>query len=293
MKSNIGHTGAAAGVAGLIKTALMLRHRELVPTLHFRRPNPELELDSSPFRIAAAHEPLPADGPLIAGLSSFGMGGTNAHAILESPPEPRRAAPRTAGRGCSACPRPPPTALDRLRTELADRLDDRVRSGPARLDDVAWTLATGRRRFPHRLAVVADRPRGRRRRAARRAARAPGRGGAAGRVPVPGPGRAARGVRRRGAPAPARVPGRRSTSWPAGRASASASTWRRCCALDADPAWVRDTVHQQLGLFASATRSPAQLQDLGVEPAGMLGHSVGEYVAATVAGLWGPPTRSR
>ncbi len=286
VKSNIGHTGAAAGVAGLIKTALQLRHRELVPTLHFRRPNPELELDSSPFRIAAAHEPLPADGPLIAGLSSFGMGGTNAHAILESPPESARGAAHRRPRVfCLSAATP--AALDRMRTELADRVDDQVDGEPARLDDVAWTLATGRRRFPHRLAVVAEDHAGladalRAGPPARRAAVAP---------PVaflfPGQGSLRAGF---GAGAYARLPVFRETfDELAGQArdrfGVELATVLR---PDADPAWLRDTAHQQLGLFATGYALARQFQELGVRPAAMLGHSVGEYVAATVAGLWAP-----
>nr|WP_313885781.1 polyketide synthase [Fodinicola feengrottensis] len=118
VKSNLGHTAAAGGVAGLIKTALMLRHRELVPTLHVRRPNPELELDSSPFRIASSTQPWPADGPLLAGVSSFGVGGTNAHVIVESAPATVRSA-ATSRPGVFVISAATPNALRRLENDLA------------------------------------------------------------------------------------------------------------------------------------------------------------------------------
>ncbi|MEU3244438.1 polyketide synthase, partial [Streptomyces sp. NPDC006875] len=101
VKGNIGHTGVASGVAGLIKTALMLERGLLVPTAHFTRPNPLLELDSSPFRIVGRCEPWEprrGDGPRVAAVSSFGVGGTNAHVLLESAPRraplPDRGGPR-------------------------------------------------------------------------------------------------------------------------------------------------------------------------------------------------------
>ncbi|TGA96501.1 beta-ketoacyl synthase N-terminal-like domain-containing protein, partial [Streptomyces palmae] len=87
VKTNIGHLDTAAGMAGLIKTALMLRHRTIVPSLHFRTPNPDLELDRGPFRVATGTTAWPQGaGPRRAGVSSFGVGGTNAHVILEEPP---------------------------------------------------------------------------------------------------------------------------------------------------------------------------------------------------------------
>ena len=96
LKTNIGHLDAAAGVAGLIKTALALHHRTLPATLHFETPNPKLDLDNTPFFVNTHCRPWDAGGqPLRAGVSSFGVGGTNAHVVLEeapaaAPPEPGR-----------------------------------------------------------------------------------------------------------------------------------------------------------------------------------------------------------
>jgi acyl transferase domain-containing protein len=83
VKSNIGHTSAAAGIAGLIKTALALHHKTLPASLHFKEPNPRLELSSSPFFVVDSTRPWECDGPRRAGVSAFGVGGANAHVIME------------------------------------------------------------------------------------------------------------------------------------------------------------------------------------------------------------------
>ncbi|WWM25241.1 polyketide synthase [Streptomyces sp. B21-104] len=111
VKGNIGHTGAVSGVAGLIKTVLMLEHGQIVPTVHFTSPNPLLELEASPFRVAAANEPWPDRGTRLAAVSSFGVGGTNAHVLLQG----RRAAPPARDVPASTrspCPRPLRTRSD-------------------------------------------------------------------------------------------------------------------------------------------------------------------------------------
>lgn len=98
VKTNIGHLDTAAGLAGLIKTALMLEHGTLVPSLHYTAPNPDIDFAASPFFVNTEATAWPAaDGPRLAGVSSFGIGGTNAHVVLQEPPA-RTAAPR--GRDC-------------------------------------------------------------------------------------------------------------------------------------------------------------------------------------------------
>jgi phthiocerol/phenolphthiocerol synthesis type-I polyketide synthase E len=88
VKSNIGHLDAAAGVAGLIKTVLALKHRQLPPSLHYRQPNPQIDFASSPFYVNSQLREWKADGGVLrAGVSAFGVGGTNAHVILEEAPE--------------------------------------------------------------------------------------------------------------------------------------------------------------------------------------------------------------
>ncbi|HEU4963914.1 MAG TPA: amino acid adenylation domain-containing protein, partial [Bacilli bacterium] len=91
VKTNIGHLGSAAGIAGLIKTALALKHKELPPSLHYRTPNPEINFADSPFYVNEQRRPWVAENgqPLVAGVSSFGIGGTNAHVILTEAPAVR------------------------------------------------------------------------------------------------------------------------------------------------------------------------------------------------------------
>ncbi|WP_175795786.1 ketoacyl-synthetase C-terminal extension domain-containing protein, partial [Burkholderia ambifaria] len=92
VKTNIGHLESAAGIASLIKTALALHHRAIPPNLHFRSINPEIALDGTPFRIPQQVTPWQSDhGPRMAGVSSFGFGGTNAHMILSEAPRPGEA----------------------------------------------------------------------------------------------------------------------------------------------------------------------------------------------------------
>jgi acyl transferase domain-containing protein len=150
VKTNIGHTDAAAGVIGLIKAALALKY-ELIPgTLHFRTPNPELGLDGSPFTVSARPRPWPRTGvPRRAGVNSLGIGGTNAHAVLEEAP----AVPDGPARPIQLLPLSArsPQALREAASRLADRLETEAPS----LADVAWTLQTGRRDFASRAFVVA------------------------------------------------------------------------------------------------------------------------------------------
>ncbi|MEU6235012.1 SDR family NAD(P)-dependent oxidoreductase, partial [Kitasatospora sp. NPDC047058] len=150
VKSNIGHLDAAAGVAGVIKTALMMRHRTLVPTVNHRTPNPAVDFATTPFRVGTDTVPWTAEGPLRAGVSSFGIGGTNAHAVLqEAPPAPAAGDSRTtqvlvlSARTASALR----TAAGRLAAHLEG--DD-----GAALADIAHTLAVGRRVHEYRLAVA-------------------------------------------------------------------------------------------------------------------------------------------
>jgi amino acid adenylation domain-containing protein len=151
LKTNIGHLDAAAGVASVIKTALALSHRELPPSLHFETPNPKIDFSAGPFRVNARLTRWESGGrPLLAGVSSFGIGGTNAHAILEEAPAPVVSGPSRPWQvlGLSAKTR---GALDAAAANLAAWLSDHA---DAPLADVAYTLQIGRRQFAHRRAVV-------------------------------------------------------------------------------------------------------------------------------------------
>ncbi len=148
VKSNIGHTTAAAGVASLIKTALALKRGIIPATLHFRRPNLQLDLERSPFYIVDRNIEWPAtDEPRRAGVSSFGIGGTNSHLILESAP-PTRDQRTGAERPFEILPvsARTPAQCDRLLASIG------AERGPAR--DIAGTLQLGRARFKYRGARV-------------------------------------------------------------------------------------------------------------------------------------------
>ncbi|OKH99762.1 hypothetical protein A6A06_22040 [Streptomyces sp. CB02923] len=155
VKTNIGHTHAAAGIAGLIKTVLSLQHRMLPPTLHFERPNPRIRFARTPFRV---NDELTAwtseSGPLRAGVSSFGLGGTGAHVVLEQAPEPVRTGD---GESRGDWHLLPVSARDAEGAErAAERLAAHLQDHPGlRLADVARTLQNGRRHFPHRRVAVA------------------------------------------------------------------------------------------------------------------------------------------
>jgi len=151
VKTNVGHLDTAAGMAGLIKTSLRLRHRTLVPSLNFRTPNPDIDFVDGPFRVNTELAKWPAnDGPRRAGVSSFGVGGTNAHAILEEPPPPPSPAP-ARGAELLVLSAATPDALARTTRDLARHLQGH----PEReLAAVAHTLAVGRRQHAHRRAVV-------------------------------------------------------------------------------------------------------------------------------------------
>jgi phthiocerol/phenolphthiocerol synthesis type-I polyketide synthase E len=152
VKTNIGHLDAAAGVAGLIKTVLMLEHKEVVASLHYEEANEKLEIGESPFYVAAESGKWEVrEGERRrAGVSSFGIGGTNAHVVLEESPD---VAP-TAEPGAFellVLSAKTPAALEVMTGNLAAHL----RQNPAlNLADVAFTCQSGRKAFPYRRVVV-------------------------------------------------------------------------------------------------------------------------------------------
>jgi acyl transferase domain-containing protein/acyl carrier protein len=152
VKSNIGHLDAAAGVAGLIKTALMLRNRTLPPAAMFTRPNPDLQIESTPFYVNTSLKEwkAPEEEPLRAGISSFGFGGTNAHVIVEEPPAPE---PTDQSREFQVLVMSAESAdgLERFSSSLAGHF---ARYSKIDVADAAFTLQAGRRAFRHRRAIV-------------------------------------------------------------------------------------------------------------------------------------------
>ena len=294
VKSNVGHLDAAAGVTGLIKTVLALAHRELPPTLHFERPNPELDLASSPFYVSAALAPWPGDGgPRRAGVSSFGLGGTNAHVIVEEAPPPPASGPSRPHQLLLLSARTP-TALAAAARDLARWL----RAHPAAsLADVAHTLQLGRHAFAERLATVAATP-----------------DEAAAALEALDPRRVIAGAAEAGErPVAFMFPGGGSQHPDMGRdLYRTEAVFRdevdRCVAALAPPLQreLRAALYPEDGDAAEAARRlrrpdvalPALFvteyalarlwMSWGIRPRAVIGHSLGEYVAACVAGVVSP-----
>jgi amino acid adenylation domain-containing protein len=152
VKSNIGHLTAAAGVAGLIKTALALHHRELPASLHFQTPNPHIDFQRTPFKVQTTMEPWtpPQGQPRRAGVSSFGVGGTNAHVVLQEAPTPT---PTETGLPVQLLllSAKQATTLDAATVNLQRHLTENPELD---LADVAFTLQTRRAVLAHRRFVV-------------------------------------------------------------------------------------------------------------------------------------------
>ncbi len=158
VKTNIGHLDAAAGIAGLIKTALALKHGMLPPSLHFQKPNPKIDFENSPFYVNRGLKPWPEQtSPRRAGVSSFGIGGTNAHAILREMDPHQPSEPARPWQMICLSARTP-SALD----QISERLVAYLKTHPQFKDsvsefhfaDVAYTLHVGRKHFEYRRSLV-------------------------------------------------------------------------------------------------------------------------------------------
>ncbi|MFC4061552.1 SDR family NAD(P)-dependent oxidoreductase [Planomonospora corallina] len=285
VKSNIGHLSQAAGIISVIKAVLALKHGLIPPTINYERPNPAIDFGDTPFYVASTLSKWETGGgPRRAGVSSFGIGGTNAHVVLEEAPraeaDPRPARPAHLLQVSAKTA----TALDAAVERLAGHLA--AGDGPD-LADVAHTLRTGRPEYAHRAAVVAAdradavaalRDRKRRRR---------GEAGA-------------------GSPAVVFLFSGQGAQY----AGMGAELYRtepvfaaavdECADLltehlgldlrelmfggapDAEET-LRRTRYTQPALFTVEYALARLWQSWGVRPAEMIGHSIGEYVAATVA----------
>ena len=153
LKSNVGHLDAAAGVSGLIKTVLSLQHAQIPPSLHFHKINPHIELAGSPFYVNDKLSDWPSgSAPRRAGVSSLGIGGTNAHVVLEEAPRPsltRQAKPYQI----LAVSGKTEAAADQAFSNLAAHLHAH---SELNLADVAFTCQLGRQAFPHRRALAVE-----------------------------------------------------------------------------------------------------------------------------------------
>ncbi|OBG36495.1 polyketide synthase [Mycobacterium alsense] len=289
VKTNIGHTGSAAGIAGLLKTVLALENHAIPPSLNFATPS--ADLDALGLCVNTALTPWPAgDGPRRAGVSSFGMGGTNAHVILEQAPEAPKG-PATAERDVA------PTAWvlsgrsERATVNQAARLRAHPTANTLRVADVAWSLATTRTVFEHRAVVTgADREalvdglegvaRGE-----PRANAVTGRAGTQPKTAFVFPGQGAQWLGM-GSELCARFPAFAT----AFDEAADALDGRLRLPLKdvlrgGDANLLGNTEFAQPALFAVEVALAALLRHWGVVPDVVLGHSVGEIAAAHLAGV--------
>lgn len=153
VKSNIGHADTAAGLAGLMKVVLGMQHGQMAPSVHYKAPNPELHIEQSPFYVVGELKDWPRTGnhPRRAGLSSFGVGGTNAHAIIEEAPAQDQGSASRPDQLLVLSAKTP-TALQHAIKDLHAHL----KANPeVNLADVAHTLQVGRRQFNRRAVVSA------------------------------------------------------------------------------------------------------------------------------------------
>jgi acyl transferase domain-containing protein len=288
VKTNVGHLDRAAGVTGLIKTALSLHHGEIPATRNYSSPNPQLESGSARLTVLTERHPWP-QGERVrrAGVSAFGIGGTNAHVILEEAP-PVAARSTGSGRRSELLVWSARTAeaADEATANLAahlDTMDDADTAVGAGVSDVAYTLQTGRRRFTHRRALVADSLTG----AARelRAGSAIGRAdGTTGR-PVaflltgsaePYPAAAAELYESEPAFRTALDECRAAAQAVGGAPLAGLLAPDRTGGADQDG-------HRA---FAVGYALAALVRSWGIEPGAVLGHGVGEYVAGALTGVF-------
>jgi amino acid adenylation domain-containing protein len=291
VKSNIGHTDAAAGVASLIKTILALEHGQIPASLHFERPNPKIELEGSPFYVNSKLADWARDGgPRRAGVSSFGIGGTNAHVIVEEAPFGEVSGQSRPSQLLCLCANSP-AALDQVTQNLVSHL----RENPGQpLADIAFTTQVGRAAFAFRRMLVC--------RDHEDAARS---------LETHDPQRVLSSNRPQGdRPVVFLFPGQ-GTQYPGMtqelyQAEISFRRHVDNCAkqltphlgcdlrevlypkedrLDKGAAWLQQTALAQPALFVVEYALAQLWMEWGVRPQALIGHSIGEYAAACVAGV--------
>ncbi len=283
VKGNVGHLDAGAGAIGVIKAVLALHHKALPPSIHCDAPNPDCDFDSTPFFVNTEFKPWPADGVRRAAISSFGFGGTNFHAVLEEAPAKVKSESSRSLQLLQISARDD-AALERQAKALAQHL----RSHP-KLDlaDVAWSLASGRAQLPRRAAIVAAN--------AQQAAQmldavkpsAPASATPSLVMLFPGQGAQYAGM---GAQLYREEPAFRDCF------DQCADILKPLLQADlrdllfgddrgADDR-LRETRFAQPAIFAVSYATAQLWRSWGLEPVAMVGHSVGEFVAATLAGVF-------
>ncbi|MBI5512628.1 MAG: amino acid adenylation domain-containing protein [Deltaproteobacteria bacterium] len=284
VKSNLGHLNAAAGAAGLAKAALCLQYRTLVPTLHYEVPNGALKLDQGPFYVNASCREFPRGGhPRRAGVSAFGFGGTNAHAVLQEAPAVVAPEPPDAPGVVLLSGRSPEAPR-----ALASRVARWLEEDPTRPRSAApFTLRVGRRALEHRAVWLYERAS----ELPTVLQRAPDLTGEALTAPsvvfaFPGQGSEAPGMA--AALHAAEPVFREDLERGLGRLPAELSSALRALLLGtaSDGSALHETWLAQPALFLQEHALAALWRHRGVEPSGLVGHSVGELVAACVAGVF-------
>jgi acyl transferase domain-containing protein/acyl carrier protein len=301
VKTNLGHLETAAGVAGLVKAVLVLKNRQIPASLHFKRPNPNIDLKALKLRIPTELEPFPeTTGPRMAGVNSFGFGGANSHVIVAEPPErPRQKSPALHGdrHWPVVISARSETALRATAWRLSAWIDDHEKgngSSPI-LPDLTYTLGARRNHHQHRLTLVAKTSH-----EAIAELQAFGQGQEAARC------RASFTPRRETA---ARVgfvmSGQGPQWWGMGRELMANEPvfrhWMEACEKALRP-WAKFSLLEELGrdeassqlhrteiaqpaIFAMQVSLAELWKSWGVQPGAIVGHSVGEIAAACVAGV--------
>jgi len=289
VKPNVGHLDTAAGVAGLIKTVEAMKHRQLPPSIHYAHANPQIDFDSSPFYVNTQLREWPATrGPRRAGVSSFGIGGTNVHVVLEEAPT-IKAEPTSKSVQLLLVSARSAATLSAASAQLAAYL---LKDDAAPLPDVAYTLQVGRTRHAYRRAVTCET-------AAEAIAK------------LTSPAMENEYVSDQDASLVWMFPGQGSqhvdmahglyTSEPVFREQLDvcAEGSRELLGIDLREVLypspetreeaakqLKQTSLAQPALFAVEYSLAKLLQSYGIEPDAMIGHSLGEYVAACIAGVF-------
>lgn len=287
VKSNIGHTSIAAGVASFIKTVLMLHHKKFVPSLYFTKPNPAIDFESSPFYVSTEHRFWDtAHLPRRAAVSSFGFGGTNSHCILEEAPEMQKSGPSRLWQLLPFSAKSP-EALERMVHRFGSFIKNAENGF---LADAAYTLQMGRQRYPYRQSIVCAT-------------------GTEASVGLSGKGaKAGANAARRDVPIVFMYPGQGNQYVNMGKAvydteKVYRNAFDRCAeavrmehyedirsvvfshATEESHERLRNTYYAQTSIFATEYALSQLWLSWGVRPAALIGHSVGEFCAACVAGV--------
>ena len=290
VKSSIGHTAAAAGVAGVIKTVLALQNETIPPNLHFQELNPHISLDGAPFTVPTQAQPWPAGKqPRCAGISSFGWSGTNAHLILSEPPAAEPVPMATQPAYVLPLSARDAQALHQLADAYSDHLQETAFSGSQSVADIVHTAAVRRSHHPYRLAVI-------------------GRSHhqLAGQLRAAGTAMAGRPLANSSTPKLVFVFSPHGSQWPGmgrrlwsqsaifretiGRVQAVMSAYIDWSVADkfaqtGDDGWLEQIDVLQPTLFALQVGLAEMWRAWGVKPDAIVGHSMGEVAAAHVAGV--------